>query len=144
MPATISDAPRRITVAEFTAAMEAAVAERGRDFRYPKGREGWRTAKPDRHWPGGTPDVTCLYVRADVNEPACIIGTALHRLGFSLSELSRHEGDDVRGVLGALLIEPDELLLAAAASAQDRQDAGFSWGLALDTYKGVLARTVAA
>lgn len=131
---------RPITIEAFTAAIEAAVQERGPEFIYPKGEYGWRTliGRPA----GPSHDVTCLYVRTDADEPACIIGAALHQLGYPLAYLRRFEGDDGRDVLRMAIENVDERLVSAARAAQDHQDNGFTWGEALDVYRSVIADTL--
>ena len=128
MATLTDDGPETVTEAEFTAAMEAAAAERGPDFVYPKGADGWVQDNPDgADW--------CVYVRTDVDEPACIIGTALHRLGFPLSRLRCHEGDGSDDILEKLLPDLDEAAVSAAAAAQSAQDRGCTWEYALAAYK---------
>lgn len=122
--------PTAVTEAEFTAAMEAAIAERGPDWVYPRGQYGWGFGQLDH---------ACLYVRADVDEPACIIGAVLHRLGFPLRRLREHEAQGSDEVLDTLLPELDPAVRSAASAAQDRQDDGFSWGYVLDAYRDTLA-----
>lgn len=113
----------KVTEEQFTAAMREAVAERGPDFVYPLGEEGWTD--------GGE---TCRYVRADVDEPACIIGMALHKVGVPLGQF-----EDVEGLAAdeaiKLLVNTSDKVKSAAADAQTRQDQGRTWGDALAAYE---------
>jgi hypothetical protein len=115
-----------ITEAQFTAAMEEAVQERGEDFTYPLYQPGWD-------------DNGCRYVRSDVDEPACLIGVALFKCGVSLTNLSGFEGQPATSVLRILTDLNDDVWApafhAAAFSAQRLQDAGRPWGDCLKEYK---------
>jgi hypothetical protein len=118
-----------ITEEAFTAAMRAAVEERGAAYTYPAvddevaRAEGWRDNTGQ-----------CQYQNA-AGEPACLIGLALSKIDPSLvPEYGSVVGADhyLRGY-GA----PQAVQLAASA-AQSYQDTGETWGLALDAYERTL------
>ena len=77
----------QITRENFTAAMRAAVAERGEDWVYPErvselAAPGWRPKRGHE----------CVYVLPD-GSPACLIGLALYKIDPALVE--GLEGEDV-------------------------------------------------
>lgn len=99
-------------------ALNAAVDEKGSDYVY----EGGRTSR--------------TYVAYD--EPSCIVGNALHRLGVSISTLTEMDRRTIDGaaissrkVLEVLegsgfIIDNDAVMLLA--TAQVLQDAEIPWG----------------
>lgn len=118
----------RTRVAE---ALDAAVAEVGADFVYP--RTGtWRR------------NGLCVYAREveGVLRPACLVGQVLVRLGVSLEELEAagSQGFDMDEA-GYLFPEAvnDEDLVTALSVAQDYQDEGQSWGVAQTRFHELLA-----
>ena len=120
----------QITRENFTAAMRAAVAERGADWVYPAqgselAEQGWRSE-------GGT----CVYALPD-GSPACLIGLALYKIDPGLLTHVEFQYDDASRVMGRAGVR-DEMLLLAAGGAQTRQDVGVSWGDALSEYERVL------
>jgi hypothetical protein len=125
----------KITEEAFTAAMRAAVAERGADYVFPgfedevSRAEGWRDEAG-----------MCQY-RNSADEPACLIGLALHKIDPALvpPHGAVKGADLVLGELGA-----PYALQIAASEAQDTQDGGQPWGLALAAYSEVLAERAAA
>lgn len=122
----------------FTAAMEAVVQERGPDWVYPLGEPGWVLADDLMSASGG-----CRYVRTDADEPGCIIGAALHKMGVPLHQLRPWEGQSVAAVIPEIEItlnigHASENLMDAADWAQTRQDLGATWGEALEKFKEVL------
>lgn len=135
-----------ITIENFTAALEKAVADRGEDYIYPEKTENpaYGNSKvydqylaDDYHVKGGQ----CVYSTPN-GEPACLIGVALHNLGLQVPEYGF-----VGGASEVLLNEPYELeegityLIADAAdAAQGRQDNGETWGVALQTFKEAIGR----
>ena len=118
---------------KFTAALEKAVADRGADWVYPK---DWKVAGKDEDG-----DIvsgpTCQYVWGD--QPGCIIGYTLHELGTELAELRKFEFSGAYQVVSIALPEVSQRVLLAAMEAQMQQDAGKSWGEALEEYRRVLA-----
>lgn len=120
----------QITRENFTAAMRAAVAERGEDFVYPaKGSElaeqGWRSENG-----------TCVYALPD-GSPACLIGLALYKIDPGLLTHVEFQADSASRVMGRAGVQ-DEMVLLAADRAQTMQDVGVSWGDALSEYERVL------
>lgn len=120
----------QITRENFTAAMRAAVAERGEDFVYPAqgselAEQGWRSEQG-----------TCVYDLPD-GSPACLIGLALYKIDPGLLAHVELQYDGASEVMGRAGVQ-DEMLLLAANVAQRRQDAGAPWGDALSEYEGVL------
>lgn len=115
-----------IDVPEVIAALEEAIAERGKDYTYP-----------------GSGEVTCRYWwtmhdiamerigRDQYRKPACLAGVALDKLG--LFDLVTSDALNERAVGGVLTLR-DHLTAHAIhvlGRAQDTQDAGKTWGLAL-------------
>ena len=120
----------QITRENFTAAMRAAVAERGADWVYPAqgselAEQGWRSEEG-----------TCVYVLPD-GSPACLIGLALYKIDPSLLTHVEFQYHDASMVMSRAGVQ-DELLLLAADMAQDGQDVGMPWGDALSEYERVL------
>lgn len=108
--------------------MEEAVALKGADYVY-------------EHQPTNDPDAlaptTCYYVWD--NQPSCIVGHVLHAAGIPLEELARHEGGSAHIVVAAVAPHDwDGLVGNALNSAQAMQDAGGTWGEALETFKSEL------
>lgn len=114
-----------ITRASFTAAMEAAVAERGADYVYTYTKNIFNR---------------CEYTEED-GAPGCIIGLALAKLGYTGENTRTLAYGCGLGAVQALLRlgVHDERLRAAAELAQRAQDGGEDWGAALATYHRVLA-----
>lgn len=119
---------QEITRENFTAAIEAVVAERGESFVYEK-PEGFRA---------------CQYTNED-GTPGCLIGAALAKLGYTAENTRGLErtypdsyGYSAREILEALGID-DSTLLIAATKAQNRQDDGLEYHAALEAYHAALA-----
>lgn len=122
----------KITRESFTAAMEAAVAERGEDFIYPaEWKAPFNKDKPEQ----GT---RCLYYVPEVGA-ACIIGLTLEKLGVDVAAIAPNKNADY--LLGEELGVKDNGLIWAAISAQRFQDQGSTWGHALEKYHETLAST---
>lgn len=111
---------------DFTEAIRAAVAERGRDYRY--------TA----HYP------VCNYVVGDLEllpedptaaAPGCIVGLALHKMGVPLDVLAGYENLPAVDVLAAVAPDMPREQVQGAGAAQSMQDGGRLWGEALDAYE---------
>jgi len=111
------------TQEEFTAAMKAAVEERGRDWHYPDPE-----VAPE--WFARDGVGACRY-RLEDGSPACIVGTALSKLQL-LDRAADFEGKDAAILISALGFDEDTA--SAASCAQGAQDFGDSWGEALDQY----------
>lgn len=113
-----------ITEERFTQAMRDAVAERGRDWAYPQDPE-WRR-----------PNGGCRYF-LESGEPACLIGTALSKLGVGPDQV--REGQDAWNLLrklhGTVRVPK---WIDSAADAQRAQDRDGTWGEALDAYLSML------
>jgi len=121
----------QITRENFTAAMRAAVAERGEDWAYPAegselAEQGWRSEEG-----------TCVYVLPD-GSPACLIGLALYKIDPGLLTYVEPQSGNASRVMGRAGVQ-DGMLLLAADMAQHRQDAGAPWGEALSEYEEVLS-----
>ena len=121
----------QITRENFTAAMRAAVAERGEGFVYPAqgselAEQGWRSEEG-----------TCVYDLPD-GSPACLIGLALYKIDPGLLTHVGFQVDSASRVMSRVGVQ-DEMLLLAADMAQDEQDVGVSWGKALSEYERVLS-----
>ena len=107
-----------ITEAAFTAAMKAAVKERGADYLYP---DDARNA-----------DGECVYSLPD-GTPACLIGVALSKINAGYAP--KYEpvgGTSAAEVLVSLGAPPP--VQRAARRAQVMQDDGYTWAVALDWY----------
>lgn len=123
----------------FIEAMEAAVAERGADWVYPEAE-----ADPDTDettflrdaWHADT-EGSCVYQTED-GEPACIIGLAMHKLGLELPPYDRVFG--ARAALRESSLNLSDTVLAAASTAQAKQDYHATWGDALTAFKEAIAR----
>lgn len=114
-----------ITEADFTAAIEKAVADKGPDYVY-------------EDYAGG-----CFY-QID-KEPSCIVGTALVNLGFEADPRwdnglheDDHENTTADVTLPKFFTVPDNVV-RAARRAQITQDTGGTWGAALENYKRVVS-----
>ena len=121
----------QITRENFTAAMRAAVAERGEDFVYPAegselAEQGWRSEER-----------TCVYTLPD-GTPACLIGLALYKIDPGLLTHVKLQSDNARRVMNRAGVQ-DEVLLLSAGMAQIEQDVGVPWGGALSEYERVLS-----
>lgn len=111
-----------ITEAAFTAAMKAAVKERGADYIYPADA---RDA-----------DGNCVYSLPD-GTPACLIGVALSKINADyVPKDEPFGGTPAAGALASLGAPP--LVQRAAQRAQNMQDCGRTWGAALDRYLKIL------
>ena len=120
----------QITRENFTAAMRAAVAERGENWVYLEGgselaKQGWRSEEG-----------TCVYVLPD-GTPACLIGLALYKIDPGLLTHVEFQYDDASRVMKRAGVQ-DRTLLRAANMAQYRQDEGAPWGDALSGYERAL------
>jgi hypothetical protein len=102
--------------------MRDAVAERGKDWSYPRGKDGWVTSSHSG-------DPGSLYVRTDEDSCGCLVGLALHKAGVPLQWMKAREGDSALGLLTELGISKG--VAHAANHAQMAQDSGSSWGRAL-------------
>ena len=127
----------QITRENFTAAMRAAVAERGEDWVYPAegselAEQGWRPEEG-----------TCVYVLPD-GSPACLIGLALYKIDPGLLTHVEFQSDNASRVMNRAGVQ-DRMLLLAADMAQGAQDEDVPWGDALSGYERALrtARDVA-
>lgn len=112
---------KQFTVAEVLEAMEKAVAKRGADYVYEKPREDPPTAAGSQ----------CLYVHHRGTEqevPGCIVGQVYFDL---LGELVPRTYEGASAGL-AVRNTPLRLAIALLDSAQSEQDAGFTWGEALE------------
>lgn len=106
------------------AALAEAVEERTGDFMYP---DAWK--QNGEEWG------RCLYFVDGVG-PACIFGVALEKMGYPAETLPYTQG--IREILPALGVTDVDLILAAN-SAQETQDGGFPWSMALADFDKSLA-----
>lgn len=131
----------QITVENFTQAMREAVAERGADYVYPavgspEAIAGWRGRGYEHaDGPFSNQDVKpgyggCKYVLKD-GTPACIIGLALYKIDPALLPKANPSAQAVLDNLGV----NDGALLFAAQKAQEAQDKGKTWGVALEVFE---------
>jgi hypothetical protein len=77
-------------------------------------------------------DGVCRYVDGD--QPSCLIGQALYRLGISLSQLTEWDGDSVDDACAARdipVFEKNSDVAHYADVVQNMQDNGNPWGIAL-------------
>lgn len=95
----------------------------------------------------------CLYVVG--GEPACLIGHVLIKAGVGVEEFPTREGDDPLGLLGFREgqkgrarereqlsgIAANESVARALTAAQEMQDAGATWGSALEEFEQDLAES---
>ncbi|MFE5159116.1 hypothetical protein ACFRNT_11390 [Streptomyces sp. NPDC056697] len=85
---------------------------------------------------GGQTSAECYYVHTDVDgenqQPGCVIGHALFRLGVPLWQLADGEGTTAFGVIPATTTLSDrDPAVVFANRVQDRQDLGATWADAL-------------
>lgn len=127
---------RVLTVESVLAAADAAVAERGEGYRYPRKWKvrpsGWRLWERWRK-------VQCQYVRPDNAGPACLIGEILHRNGVPLEELALREDRDAPEVIAALFPDTSSEVTYWLSNAQVRQDDRERWGSIVGDLHEVLA-----
>lgn len=121
MTITLTDADRR-----FAEAIRAVVAEAGRDHVY--------ELRVDDDYNLGV----CDYVRDD--QPSCLIGQALARVGVPVDVLARYEGKSSDWVMEKLGERYPEWtfsrpIQSAARDAQTAQDQELSWGHSLDKFE---------
>jgi hypothetical protein len=112
----------KITDEAVIKGMRDAVVERGKDWSYPRGKDGWIASS--HHG-----DTECVYVRTDEDSCGCLVGLALHKAGVPLQWMKAREGDSALGLLTELGVSKD--VAHAADHAQMAQDSGSSWGRAL-------------
>ncbi len=113
--------------ARFAEAMREVVAKKPAGYTYPQSH---RT----KH------NKTCQYVFR--GKPSCLIGQALVKVGVTVDELRKQEGDSAREVLNRLTDVSDAVRFAAT-SAQRFQDGGLTWADALARFEAVLAEELA-
>lgn len=116
-----------ITYQDALAALRAAVEEKGADYVYEK---------------VGTGAVQCVY-RTEDNQPSCIVGNVLVRLGVPVEDLPPPTGiqRNAKALLGRSPGQRNAMLRGVAATVsaaallavvQWRQDEGESWGEAVE------------
>lgn len=140
------------TPEEVIEALEAAVAERGRDYVYVN-PDGQRAGELDEH----DAMSSCHYVHGD--KPGCIVGYVLHSWGVPLSALAEHEGaaaqqpinQELPYIVSKFPDTNDKGYSHASAqvyeiarilgAAQGAQDSGSTWQYALEAAKSVASST---
>lgn len=122
-----------LTVEQALAALDAAVADKGADFRY---RASWA--------------VGCRYFHG--SEPGCIVGHVLHQYGVGRddlcglwdsavgAEVDMNVSYGIRSLRVAGLLDIDDRTESVLTSAQDAQDCGETWGEAVQNAKDVAGR----
>lgn len=112
-----------ITEADFTAAIEKAVDDKGADYIY-------------------NPDLTRECTYTEDGEPSCIVGTALINLGFEANpdwdypiQRDGFLGDTAADTILPYFFDTPQNVVTAARKAQRVQDEGGTWGAALGNYK---------
>lgn len=79
-------------------------------------------------------DPSCYYTHvdetSDLVSAGCAVGVALHRLGFSLQDLSRYEGATAYDILTGLAPGLSKRTREIFNDVQMNQDSGAPWGLA--------------
>ena len=112
-----------ITEADFTAAIEKAVADKGADYIY-------------------NPDFTRACTYTEDGEPSCIVGTALINLGFEATpdwdDPIQHDvvlEDTAADTILPYFFDIPQNVVTAARKAQCVQDECGTWGTALENYK---------
>lgn len=124
-----------ITREGFIQAVRDAVTERGEDWVYPQDRHDarwWARRSTVKE------DYICRYAQPD-GTPACLFGLALSKLGVDIEEFGG-ESLGISDLLGRLT-DPSLLgsdLIRAAEGAQEAQDNGLSWGVALQEFEEAL------
>ncbi len=122
-------------VALVMATLQAVVDEAGHDFRY--------DMRPDTFAGMGT---ACFYVNPETNEPDCIVGRVLYRLGVPLDVLRTNDlaGNPTctvgRFSLEGSPVQLDDRILGLLRAAQQTQDRHAPWGECLEEAKGYAQR----
>jgi hypothetical protein len=115
---------KQFTEAEFTAAMEKAVARRGGEWRHPAKTEG----RSRGYYHRDTPTYSDEH-----GNPTCLIGAVLYELG---EEVPQHwVRASALGVLGQAF---SNRIRIAARVAQIHQDSRNQWGECLMVYRAAL------
>lgn len=118
------------TLNDVITALDAAVAERGADYVYPRDRDGWTTFTG-----------ACVYQLAD-GKPACIVGEVLHRLDPELVPPPECVNDAMTFIEEAIpeAFEAGDLrnIATLLRVAQAHQDSGESWGRSAEEAKLVI------
>lgn len=121
----------------FTRAMEEIV-KGNEDYVYEKPSIPSEHALYDPEW-GEDPVSACFYRDPNTNQPSCLIGRVLDKLGVEYQE--QWENKPAFVVLDLLVgarYTEDIGLEEAASRAQQYQDLGHTWGRALEEYHKVL------
>jgi hypothetical protein len=97
-----------------------------------RGREDYVYTRPDTANPQGP---VCLYVHPSDDptrqEPGCLVGHVLYRLGVPLSALAEHEGHRA-SIVVTRLTDCDPKIAYMLDRAQRAQDDSETWGDALE------------
>lgn len=128
-----------IDVEQANALLDAAVADRGADYRYEF--PGYDAGDPSTcyYWHPALEDPSEYHDRdleqVAAGKPGCIVGHAFHAAGVRGEWLARNEGQGVGSLSrcashdGLLTVTPDAQLLLAFV--QSHQDGGAPWGEAV-------------
>lgn len=107
---------------DFTAAMERAVAKRGKDWRYPRDDDS------DQFYRDGVPTYS-----TPEGAPTCLVGAAMYEAGMTVPKY--YQGGSAVGVL---INQVTTAVMLAARAAQIHQDRRKPWGEALEVYHTAL------
>lgn len=138
-----------ITAQQVIETMREVVAEKGEDYVYPKEEGIWvdrddNTVRGDEVNVETDPFLSCAYLTVD-DQPSCIVGHVLHRLGVDHKILGDAEtvSATVFGTGGHHALTGKHRLDEGAArilsAAQQVQDNGAAWGLALREVEAAFA-----
>lgn len=106
-----------ITKDEARTLLAEVVAEKGRDYVYPRANSG----------------DGCVYFESD-GSPSCIVGHVLAKKGATLAQLEdlALNGHAVETLFHEGIVLADHATRGALTRAQDIQDGGSTWGTALN------------
>ena len=130
----------KITLSVAKELVDKAIALRGKEFIYQRGRKAdCMYVHHDEVWN----DVREDYEPADNGaQPGCLVGLALSLHGVPLESMEDHEGTDATGLLEALendnVVTYDGDAARFLYRAQVAQDRGESWGFARGEATGLI------
>lgn len=86
----------------------------------------------------------CVYVHG--GQPSCLVGKMLHKVGIPLEKLEKFDLDNgtpaamaISCLMQADVIDVSSEAIQALSEVQSTQDAGYPWGVALQSAKSVLS-----
>lgn len=135
-----------INVETVTALLTRAVADRGEDYTYPASTSKTSTSC---HYRWDQWDIDHEYVTPEKKGgPACIAGQVMDYAGilddivgtYEDGSFSSANGEDINSLAFNYDLDITPLALAVLREAQESQDAGLTWGVALRRALDIAAR----